>query len=855
MGVVDNCSTYTLFLVTLAIKSNDWLIISSRPEMNKSWLPGNLLVPLEIFLILLIAACGGGSASNPPPPSFTIEASPGSISVSQGSVSSPVKLTVVPANGFSGAVSVTATGLPSGLTSDPPLPISIGAANGNTSSITLSAAAGAQTGSSTVAFTGSSGSLTSQAQLQLQVQAAQNPEPLRLGLIRIGSTPRAFELDDPQHRTVLLDSARGHVFVANGVLNQVGVYSTADGSQVAAISVPSPSSLDVSPDGSRIWVGTDVEEIDAIDPVALQIVARLPVPGVTSQGVGGPLFSIPTGVVLTGQNQALVHLHWRGTTGSEVVEWDLGKNIFTSIPSSPFNPGAGFMARSGDYSKVLVGSIDTSGIVAIYDTASGSFTSHVQLFSTIPTVLAANTNGSQFAVFFDGQGGPSTLEILDAGLNTLATLPTVQVRGMLYSLDGKSLYVADQLNGSQVVKVIDAQSFAVTGVVPDHGVPNLFGGTELEDLDSTNLIYGAGNHGIAIVDGAKPLAVLPVFPSFNAMVPFSTPQQGPASASTKITISGVNFATPAQVFFGNRPGTVSSTTGSSISASSPGVSVAGPVNVTAFFPNGWGLLAPDAFTYGPEVLTLNANAGPSAGGQQINVFGFGFGTDMTQLSVKLGANSATVTQLLSTQQTLQNPFISPFTEPPLYPLQEATIAVPPGSPGLADLSLTTPAGTFVLPAAFHYVSKATVFANASASSLSFITYDQKRQRLYITAKDHVEIFNLTTNQFGSPIAMPGGPFPNSDLRDVKLTIDGSKMIVADYGRSALYLIDPDMPANSTAVSVPPATNLPSGPTQLAATSKGLVFVGLSFQGSGGCPCLDQLNLTTNAVSNVPLEIR
>jgi uncharacterized membrane protein len=102
-----------------------------------------------------------------PPPSFTLSASPGNISVTQGTGATSA-ITVNPLNGFDSSVTLSATGLPTGVTAG----FSVNPATSN-STLTLTASATATTGASTVTITGTSGALTETATIQLTV----NPAP------------------------------------------------------------------------------------------------------------------------------------------------------------------------------------------------------------------------------------------------------------------------------------------------------------------------------------------------------------------------------------------------------------------------------------------------------------------------------------------------------------------------------------------------------------------------------------------------------------------------------------------------------------------------------------------------------
>jgi glycosidase len=119
---------------------------------------------------LLVAGCGGGGGTTPPPGNFTLTASPGSVLVSQGSISVPVQISVQSANGFEGTVSVSLQGLPAGVTASPAFPLAISA--GSSQSATLTVANTVARGNYNVTFAGTSGTLSSSAPLVLTASGA-----------------------------------------------------------------------------------------------------------------------------------------------------------------------------------------------------------------------------------------------------------------------------------------------------------------------------------------------------------------------------------------------------------------------------------------------------------------------------------------------------------------------------------------------------------------------------------------------------------------------------------------------------------------------------------------------------------
>jgi len=98
--------------------------------------------------------------------SFTLSASPTSVTITQGT-SGTSTITVTPVNGFSGSATLSASGLPSGVSAGfSPNPTS------STSTLTLTASSSAAEGTVTVTITGTSGSLNATATVSLTVNPA-----------------------------------------------------------------------------------------------------------------------------------------------------------------------------------------------------------------------------------------------------------------------------------------------------------------------------------------------------------------------------------------------------------------------------------------------------------------------------------------------------------------------------------------------------------------------------------------------------------------------------------------------------------------------------------------------------------
>jgi subtilase family serine protease len=116
-------------------------------------------------------------------PSFTLSASPSSVTITQGGAGGTSTITVTDLGGFSGSVTLAASGLPSGVTAA----FSTNPTT-STSTLTLTASSTATTGTATVTITGTSGSLTATTTVSLTVNAAASPT------FTIGASPSSLTI-------------------------------------------------------------------------------------------------------------------------------------------------------------------------------------------------------------------------------------------------------------------------------------------------------------------------------------------------------------------------------------------------------------------------------------------------------------------------------------------------------------------------------------------------------------------------------------------------------------------------------------------------------------------------------------
>lgn len=800
---------------------------------------------LGLAFFVSTAGCGGGGGIQPPPvpPDFSITLSSTSVSLPQGGTSAPLTVSVTPENGFSGSVQVTLNNLPAGITSNPASPFSV-AAGGNTA-LVFGAASTAATGQFSVTAQGTSGSLSHSSILSLNIQAGSTQNFPRSTYVPNDSVILVDRpVGEPHHRHVVYDPAGKRFFVANQAMNRVEVSWSSDASLQAAIDVPGASSVDLSVDGTTLWVGTAIEEIFAISTASLQVATRYPVAGLTP--IPNVVFNRPNEVFPLSTGKFLVRLRQPSVAEALLALWDPASNSFTNLtPAAPalFQHGVGVMARSGDRTRVIVASNDSTGEAAIFDSNGNLLAGPIALGADVISFAAANSDGSRFAVIF-GSAAVSQVFLLDGSLNLLGSYSSPGASGIVFSRDGQTLYDAEPFGNSYVVTALSVAGFQKLGQIPDLAVESV--PTILEDADETQLLVGLSNRGLNFLDAANPATLLQPAPVFVA-APVAQPAEGSISGGATITLSGYNFSSNPQIRFGTQaPVNATATSPMQLQVSSPPSAASGPVNLIAYFSNGWIAVAPSAFSYGPAIVQVLPNVGSQSGGNTICLLGYGFGGGTGNLSVTIGGAAATVQKVESLPS-----FASSLSLDPTYPfsLERITLTTPAGSPGKADISITASSGTASSPKSFQYLNASATFPNPSL--YKFLLYDSPRQQIFLSATDHVDVFDSHALVFRDPIEPPpNGPLPGAALRGLALTPDDSQLVVADFGAQNIYLINPGGAAyNGTPVpvgGVPGYAN--SGPARVAAISDSTVFVSLIAEGgsSGGCSaCLGQMNLTAN----------
>ena len=609
--------------------------------------------------------------------------------------------------------------------------------------------------------------------LTVTVPFASNTTPTRSTFFRTDKAPTGM----------VYDPIRKLLFVSVEILNEVEVVSSVDGHQVASIPVNFPAGIDEAADGRAVYVVSPYfGGVTIIDPNLLQVVGHASVPQSVS-GLSVPAVFLQIASLSNGKVVLSPALDSLDLAKPPFYLWDPKADTFSRFGPTSFVSQSILMSRSADHSKLIANGAAAGGI--LYDVNTDSFVGPTPLISG---VSAINSDGSQLAST-TYQNSVPVFAFYDRNFNLLGSLPfnsfwsSGPTPDLFYSLDGKRLFIVPNQGigaGSfgAVAAAIDTKTFSVVGLVPcfSFGALLPFSGQWITTfaIDETNMLFGAAFGGVGFLDMSSPTSLQEPLPG-----PFIVqPSLASVSSTSSAKLNGVGFTQDAtfNLFFGPPPASPQSLRATNISVQStnflnltiPKGTAAGPANATLTRSDGFFEVMADAVTFGPTVLRVDADTGSPSGNDSIRIVGYGFDSPNTQVTI--GGRTATIVQT--------NSAISGQ----LFPTESVVLKTPPGTPGLADVTVSAPAGNTTIPGGFQYLNSVQVYPTLGA--LDAIIYDQSRQRLYISNQDHnrVEIFDLGTSKFLPPISVGNAPTsigltPDGQLLAVVNSIDGTASII------------------------------------------------------------------------------
>ncbi len=211
-----------------------------------------------------------------------------------------------------------------------------------------------------------------------------------------------------------------------------------------------------------------------------------------------------------------------------------------------------------------------------------------------------------------------------------------------------------------------------------------FSGNGLLDLAVTQNYTG---HSVAVMLNQPASAQEP------PTVTIVSPNSGPTTGGTRVTITGTNFAGTSQVYFGSIPAaefTVSSNT--SITATAP-AEASGAVDISVYNAGASATSNADLFTFSssssrPVVAGVSPSVGSTIGGTVVAISGTNFTGASGVMFGSIAATTITVNSATS-----------------------ITAVAPAEAAGTVDVTVTTPGGTSADAAADHYIYQVPVITS------------------------------------------------------------------------------------------------------------------------------------------------
>ncbi len=661
--------------------------------------------------------------------------------------------------------------------------------------------------------------------------------------------------------SAVYDSVHGMIYSANQVWNRVDVISDATRKIVKSIFIRDPRGMDLSIDGSTVWVATGSPVMYGINTTTQQATLyQLPPYKLNSASSaisweGITVFALADGTVLLETNMQL-NEPVAGGNSFTVLIWNPSTNSFTQ-PSTFASAPWGVIARSGNGKIVFSAGMDEAETSFTYNVATQAISTPVQLSSFgYASQVAVNTDGSRVAIT---TLGTQPFGLYDGSLNLIGTLPgdggaeafpplSMIYGGSVFSADGSSLYEETEAYATPFIIQIDVATQQAVGFAPAMDVipvgwqmaPTFFIPIPFA-VDSSGMVLGIQYEGIAFDDSTAQLNYASDTPGAFTFMQHMDVYSGPlAGGTTSGEFGNGSFVLP-DVYYGPTKGTAT-LSGTTLQITSPAATSPGPVDIKMLFPDGNEVYNPQFFTFGTQIQDAIVSAVGPAGGVAATLDAFGLPLDPSQDTLTVGGNTATVTSTV----TQYPPFTGEQTD--MY----LSYTVPAGSPGRADITVSTPNGTGTLSKGFFYAKSVTDYPMTDFPNI--ILYDKGRNQLYLSAGNHIDVFSLSSLTFSTPLTPP---VTGTNFVDLSLTPDGKTLLAAEYGTGALAVIDPDTPQSSYEINV--LSSVPGysqcNPAAMSAVpdNQGNAVVSFSsISGPAGCPGqlseLFLVNLTSKSIS-------
>lgn len=721
------------------------------------------------------------------PPDFSFAVTPSTSTVLAGAVAPSYSFAATPLNGFTGTITVSVTP-PAGFTCAPVACAATLVANQAPNALAITPSASTATGTYTLSFVATSGTLFHTVTATLVVTAPvvvvvpnQQACAVAAAITPPSSSRTGFAYTgDPNPTSVVYDSRRNRILATNLQYNEIDVISPETMAVTQRLSVPEPMGIDLSADGSTVIIGTRTHYFYRATADTLCMTDR------HYLTISGPLnFDLsPMFPVALADGSILFAAYDVASTAQSVYLWTQAAG-FTTIPGLGYiNYSVRNILPSGDRMHAFFSGDDSGGDYARYDVATGTAISKRVAFGSQPEVLAVNQDGSRAVIVNDCCG----IVITDANFNTISTKSGLYVEGIIAEPDFSRFYLKDLFTND--ILVTDS-SLNPTGSIPAAYAQIQFARSDLRAFDGKHRILALSAGGVAMLDTST-INPVPAAGTSSPTIAGSgllygafnlpTPEAGLTTA-----LSGSNFPSLPSVVMSEGSVSQLATVASNSKTNPVTVTVpafaSGCADVSALFANGEEAFGPQAFCYTPKVYAVDGDSGPSTGGSTLTLYGMGFGQVTPTVSIG-GVASRTVTQKFA--YGLTNSF----------GIATLTVIVPPNTPGDEDITIATSFGSTTLPHAFHYAQRSDTALPAGANPIQLLL-DAPRGRVLVTdaANNQLLVYGHASGALLNTI--PTGTNPQG----MALTPDGSKLVLVS-GDYKVSVLDANTYATLQQVTVP-----------------------------------------------------
>ena len=680
-------------------------------------------------------------------------------------------------------------------------------------------------------------------ELTLTIAAALPPLSTRTDWRYIGAKVDAGDENFFYPPYLAYDAKRNQLFLSVPGSNVVKVFDTQTHAQKTEISISSPYGIDISADGESVYVGTGTQFLYVLDPSTLHVKQVIDSTTVLPGGFSSVfVFAMSDGTVVIvpglgvdGDGPPLI---WSPANGSASV---ISGNM----------PVIGAVARSGDRSSIIVTSPFTSGGTSVYSLATKTFISTPYTPGDIVGRVAANPVKDQFAVS-DLDGNIFIYNSSLAQLGAIRIEPPNQIggqrlNGMVFSGDGARLH----LFVDETIQEYDTASFTQHAVMAQPYSLGVFAEPLPLVEDNSGMIFGINEEGLDFIDVSKiqgtGLTTAPY--GYGYGVPYLNANTGPVAGGTPVSggigvsSSSSETGTIVAAYLGTTPVWDLSASGNQFSFEAPSVTSAGRVNMIVNLTDGTPLLAPEAFSYGPDVVRLVSNTSGADGGGTGFLAGYGLGSSTSDLQITIGGQAAKVTNISTSLAGLDEPFATP--------MQSASFTVPKGVTGAADVTLTTSAGSKTLADAFQFNPSTTL--HATTAPLEAGVYDPTRKAIYYTTTNQILTWSISGNMWLSPISVPSST--SAALTGISISPNGQYVAAADQGNRSIVVFNPDSPQGIESFPVSDG-GFGLNPASVAISNQGKVYfnVAFTYRGGWGTRCQGDLMWMLDATSGAATDL-